>query len=83
MHQRDAGPQGPSLPSGLPALGVALRELAARPAPPLPPRLAGAELVRALFVPEVAVKPGGTGKEPEGSLLIAAADLLDRSRPSK
>lgn len=59
-------------------LGAALRELAARPAPPLPPRLAGAELVRALFVPEAAVKLGGTAKEPEGSPLIATADLLDR-----
>jgi AAA+ ATPase superfamily predicted ATPase len=47
-----------------------LRELAAKPAPPLPPRLAGTELVRALFVPEA-----GAGKT-EGPMIVTAADLL-------
>ena len=51
------------------------RELAARPAPPLPSRLAGAEIVRALFVPEITGKTGATQKI-EGRLLITAADLL-------
>jgi hypothetical protein len=49
-----------------------LRELAAKPAPPLPPRLAGAELVRALFVPEAG------GGESEGAMIVTAADLLGR-----
>jgi len=56
-------------------LGPALRELAVRAAPPLPSRLAGAELVRALFVPEIAAK-AMAAMEPAGSLLITAADLL-------
>ena len=57
-------------------LEPALRELAAKPAPPLPARLAGAQLVRALFVPEVTVKADVAGKELEGSVLVTAADLL-------
>jgi AAA+ ATPase superfamily predicted ATPase len=52
-----------------------LRELVAKPAPPLPSRLSGASFVRALFVPEV------SGRQPviakEGPLLITAMDLLD------
>ncbi|HVG08227.1 MAG TPA: ATP-binding protein [Thermoanaerobaculia bacterium] len=55
---------------------AALRELAAKPAPPLPSRLAGARLVRALFVPEIAGKPD-LAAEGEGLMLITAADLLD------
>ncbi|HKH47265.1 MAG TPA: ATP-binding protein [Thermoanaerobaculia bacterium] len=59
------------------ALELALRELSAKPAPPLPSRLAGAELVRALFVPKVTGKVRAE-EETEGSILITAADLLDR-----
>jgi DNA-binding MarR family transcriptional regulator len=54
-----------------------LRELAARPAPPLPSRLAGAELIRALFVPAVAFKPGVAAEVPESLMLVTAADLLN------
>jgi hypothetical protein len=57
------------------SLEAALRELAAKPAPPLPSRLAEAELLRALFVPEIASRPGakvGHGRE---VMLITAADL--------
>jgi AAA+ ATPase superfamily predicted ATPase len=61
--------------SGRPAdprtLERTLRELAARPAPPLPPRLAGAELIRALFVPEIAEPAQGA----EGWMVITAAEL--------
>lgn len=60
-------------------LESALRELAVRPAPPLPPRLAGAELIRALFVPAVALKPGIAAKTPAGLRLVTAADLLEDS----
>jgi AAA+ ATPase superfamily predicted ATPase len=59
-------------------LGAALRELAATPAPPLPPRLAAAKPVRALFVPETVVRPEDSTAKPEGGLLVTAADLLDR-----
>jgi AAA+ ATPase superfamily predicted ATPase len=60
------------------ALETALRELAVRPAPPLPARLAGAEVVRALFV------PGSAGKlaavvEKGRPLLLTASDLLSGS----
>jgi AAA+ ATPase superfamily predicted ATPase len=53
----------------------ALHELAAKPAPPLPPRLAGTQIMRVLFVPEVA-KVGVAAKELEGSKVITVADLL-------
>jgi uncharacterized protein len=59
------------------ALEPALRELAAKPAPPLPSRWADAQLVRALFVPEVTAKPDLAGKELKGSMLITIEDLLD------
>ncbi len=64
-------------PFGRKTLGPLLHELAAKPAPPLPPRLADAHLVRALFVPEVA----GAGQrdsfgEGTGPWLISAADFL-------
>ena len=52
-----------------------LRELAARPAPPLPPRLSGARTVRALLVPETAGKAVAVQEE-GGPLLITAAGLL-------
>lgn len=52
-----------------------LRELAARPAPPLPPRLADAEIVRALFVPRMSGKPTAA-RDQAGPLRITAADLL-------
>lgn len=57
-------------------LRSALRELAGRPAPPLPSRLAAAQQIRALFVPETAGRRNATepGQEP---LVIPAADLLD------
>ena len=54
-----------------------LRELAARPAPPLPSRLAGAELVRALFVPRMAGKPAAA-QDKAGPLLLTATNLLGR-----
>ncbi len=57
------------------ALETAFRELAAKPAPPLPSRLKDAQVVRALFVPEVASRPGST-KASEGLELVTAADLL-------
>ena len=63
------------------ALERALRELAARPAPPLPSRLADAQLLRALFVPEAAVKPGVSAQESEGLMLVTAADLVGGFRP--
>jgi AAA+ ATPase superfamily predicted ATPase len=47
-----------------------LRELAAKPTPPLPSRLAGAQVTRALFVPAMA-------KKLEDPRLITAADLFD------
>jgi len=50
-------------------LGAALSELAAKPPPPLPPRLAEARIVRALFVPE-------TGTRPDVALLVTTEDLL-------
>ncbi len=54
-----------------------LRELEAKPAPPLPTRLAGARIIRALFVPEIASNTMAA-RELDGPLLIAAAELLDR-----
>ncbi|HSK81595.1 MAG TPA: ATP-binding protein, partial [Thermoanaerobaculia bacterium] len=57
------------------ALEQALRELAARPVPPLPSRLADAEIVRVLFVPEVSGKLGDAFKEP-GGMVLMARDLL-------
>ena len=57
------------------ALEQALRELAARPLPPLPSRLAEAEIVRALFVPEVSGKPVDL-LEATGSLVLTTRDLL-------
>ena len=59
------------------ALEPALRDLSVKPAPPLPPRLAGAELVRALFVPEAVARASTATKLPEGVLLATAADLLE------
>lgn len=53
------------------SLETALRELAAKPVLPLPSRLAGAELIRALFVPEVAIRSGVK----QDAMLITAADL--------
>jgi AAA+ ATPase superfamily predicted ATPase len=55
------------------SLNRALRELAARPAPPLPSRLEGARLLRALFVP--AVKPGVPIEQPDELVVVTAADL--------
>jgi len=52
-----------------------LRELAVRPAPPLPSRLAGAELVRVLFVPGTAGKAPPARRE-GGPSLVTATDLL-------
>lgn len=57
-------------------LGAALSELAAKPAPPLPPRLASARLIRALFVPEAASKAGLAAERPDGLALITATGLL-------
>ena len=57
------------------SLERALQELAARPAPPVPPRLTGAELLRALFVPEVA-KAGVDVEGMKGFLVVTAAELL-------
>lgn len=57
------------------AIEKALRELAIKPAPPLPPCLADAEEVRALFVPEVAGKEGAI-KMSQGLMVVTAADLV-------
>jgi hypothetical protein len=54
-----------------------LRELAAKPAPPLPARWAGAQLVRALFVPEVTARPEIVAPERKGAMVITAADILE------
>lgn len=61
------------------ALDPILRALAARPAPPLPSRLAGTEAIRALFVPKVSGK-ARIAEEPGGIRVITAADLL-RAEP--
>ncbi|MEO6191801.1 MAG: DUF234 domain-containing protein [Thermoanaerobaculia bacterium] len=58
------------------ALEPALYDLSTRPIPPLPPRLAGAELIRALFVPAIASRRSAV-KVPEGLMLITAEDLLE------
>ena len=58
------------------ALEPLLRELAAKPAPPLPGRLSGARLVRALFVPEIAGRPDFGSEGHKDGLVITAADLL-------
>jgi AAA+ ATPase superfamily predicted ATPase len=57
-------------------LEKALRELNAKPTPPLPSRLAGAQIVRALFVPTAAFK-GYAAKVPDGLMVLTAADLLE------
>ena len=57
------------------ALEPALRELAAKPAPPLPSRLADAQVVRALFVPDLASRLGPI-KVPDNLELVTAGDLL-------
>jgi AAA+ ATPase superfamily predicted ATPase len=57
-------------------LEAALHELGARSAPPLPSRLAGAEIIRALFVPTVASR-GSAARVPESLMLITAEDLLE------
>ena len=62
-------------PFGHGHLEKALRELAARPAPPLPTRLSGAEILRALFVPATE----NAARSMEGSLLVTATDLLELS----
>ena len=53
-----------------------LRDLAAKPAPPLPGRLSGTQLVRALFVPEIVGNPNLVSARQEDGLVITAADLL-------
>ncbi|HEX6903942.1 MAG TPA: ATP-binding protein [Thermoanaerobaculia bacterium] len=53
-----------------------LRDLAARPAPPLPARLSEARIVRALFVPKMRTQSGLAAQEQKDLLLISAADLL-------
>lgn len=63
-------------PFGRADLGPLLRELAAKPAPPLPGRLSGAQLVRALFVPEIVGKSGLASEWQKDALVITAADLL-------
>jgi uncharacterized protein len=65
-------------PAGRRTLERALHELAARPAPPLPPRLAGAHLIRALFVPGIAQPGAAEGLK--GLMVIRAADLLGAGR---
>lgn len=61
------------------SLEPVLRELAARPAPPLPARLDRAQVVRLLFVPTVGGRREDLPKGLEGLLLITAEDLLGRS----
>jgi AAA+ ATPase superfamily predicted ATPase len=62
-------------PVGPPGLERALKELASRPPPDLPQHLAGREVVRAAFVPELAGEvPARRGaSEP---LVVTAAELL-------
>jgi hypothetical protein len=61
------------------ALAQAVGELAARPAPPLPPRYENLNVVRALFVPEIAGR--AVPETQEGVMVVTLADLfeLDRS----
>jgi hypothetical protein len=58
------------------ALDQALGELAARPAPPLPPRLSDAGILRALFVPKISAQ-GLKARVPEDLMLITAVDLRE------
>ncbi len=57
------------------SLEALLRELIARPAPPLPARLAGARPIRVLFVPETAAGLK-TVTIPDGSMIVTAGELL-------
>jgi AAA+ ATPase superfamily predicted ATPase len=58
------------------ALERAFHELAAKPAPPLPARLADAQLIRALFVPEIAGKADVSHQGPKDLALISATDFF-------
>ncbi len=60
------------------ALAQAIGELAARPAPPLPPRYASLNVVRTLFVPEIAGR--ARPESPEGLILVTLADLFESDR---
>jgi hypothetical protein len=60
-------------PFTLAASRRAFGELQGRPAPALPARWAGHEIVRALFVPEIEGTPGG---DPGGPSIVSAAELL-------
>jgi AAA+ ATPase superfamily predicted ATPase len=64
-----------SRPFNRKTLETALRELAAKPIPPLPSGLAGAQIVRALFVPEIDGRPGAVARDLQDVELITAADL--------
>ncbi|MES1210745.1 MAG: hypothetical protein ABUL63_00295, partial [Acidobacteriota bacterium] len=57
------------------SLEALLRELIARPAPPLPARLAEARPIRVLFVPETAAGLKAV-TVPEGSMIVTAEELL-------
>ena len=58
------------------SLERAVAELAARPAPPLPSRLASAQLIRVLFVPEVAGRLGSFARDLKDPILVTAEDLF-------
>lgn len=58
------------------SLERSMAELAAKPAPPLPSRLAGAQLIRVLFVPEVASRPDTYARDLKDSMPVTAIDLF-------
>lgn len=60
------------------ALAQAASELAARSAPPLPPRYASLNVLRTLFVPEIAGR--ARPEVPEGLILVTLADLFESDR---
>jgi hypothetical protein len=55
------------------ALGRQTSAVASKPAPSLPRRYRGHEVVRALFVPEVTA---GVGKQRSGVLIVTGFDIL-------
>ena len=58
------------------SLQRAVAELTVRPAPPLPSRLAAAQLIRVLFVPEVAGRSDAYVRDLKDSMLVTAGDLF-------
>jgi uncharacterized protein len=60
------------------AIAKAAGELAARPVPPLGDRYAGREVVRSLFVPEIAKAAAGAGRAQRPEVIVATARDLTR-----